>query len=682
MTIWWKTFEAKLFTAFVGIAILILFSTGFALYLFSKFGKAVDHTTDETMPEMVAAMRLSEHCATLAAVSPVLAASGDEEELRQTAARIDYLMKDIHKDVSFLSDRGGGKHGKIISQISSTSGKISEILSALKSGTLRHLGLKKELKSVLSEIQKTHGDFADTVSPVMYGTSSLASLLGKRTARQIASAVKSVEKTQDTEAAYKEILSFAQKSVGELTEGAIRDMGYALEIKAEGNFLFAILHAVSEADRADTLTDIHNRFKVSHAAFRQAAAIFSESALARRNPVLANNVRDIDDRIFGMSEGEKGIFLLVGNIISGKEALGKKLSESREIAGLMTKQVDGLVTRVQDDMTVLQKSMKTSKRAGASVLLLICSGCLLSSALIAGFTIRVMSRHERDIVSAKENAEHAKIIAENTNKKITDSIQYAKTIQRSLLPNPEHVKTYLPGSFFLWMPRDIVGGDILFTESVENGCIVAVIDCTGHGVPGAFMTLIASSAMTRIIRDEGNRDPGEILKRLSFIVKTSLQQDKKYTLSNDGLDAAVCFMKFPAPSFSKGEKSPLSGEKGILTFAGAKIPLYYVYNGEINIIKGDRQSIGYKHSDLSFNFTNHTVPVENGMYFYMFSDGFTDQLGGDRRRRFGSKKLTDLLTENVGQSFEKQKEILLGAFYSHKGGEDQQDDVTGVGFGL
>jgi len=695
MTYWWKTFEAKLFTAFIAIAILILFSTGFALYLFNKFGKAVDHTTDDMMPEMVAAMRLSEHCALLAAIAPVLAASRDQEELLLTAARSDYLMKDIHKDVLFLADREGRKQSNIIGEISSQSGKIREILSALKAETLKHLELKKSLKSVLAEVQKTHGDFADTVSPIMYGTSSLTSLLGKRTARQIASAIKGLGKQEDTDSAYKEILSFAQKSVTELTEGAIRDMGYASEIKAEGNFLFAILHALAETDRTDALTDIHNRFKTSHASFQQAAAIFSESALAQRNPVLANNVNEIDRRVSAMSEGEDGIFFLIGEILSVKDELEIKLSESREIAGRMTKQVDELVTRVQDDMANLQESMKASKRTGVSVLLLICSGCLLFSALIAGFTIRVISRHERDIVSAKENAEAARMIAENTNKKITDSIQYAKTIQRSLLPDPEQVKTYLPDSFFLWMPREIVGGDILFTESVENGCIVAVMDCTGHGVPGAFMTLIASSAMTRIIRDEGNRDPAAILKRLNFIVKTSLQQDKKYTLSDDGLDAAICFISFDkSPSVSslrRSAKAEISatistfgkgGERGILTFAGAKIPLYYVCNGEMNIIKGDRESIGYKHSDLSFNFTNHSICVEKGMCFYIFSDGFTDQLGGQRRRRFGSKKLTDLLTENIQRPFEKQKEVLLGAFYSHKGEEDQQDDVTGVGFGL
>jgi len=266
----------------------------------------------------------------------------------------------------------------------------------------------------------------------------------------------------------------------------------------------------------------------------------------------------------------------------------------------------------------------------------------------------------------------------SANKAIMDSIRYAELIQKSILPNINEVKIAMPDSFFIWLPRDIVGGDIFFVHSFDNGFVFAVIDCTGHGIPGAFMSMIAFSALKRIVSDGNCNNPGEILKRMNKIVKTSLRQDTEYALSDDGLDTAVCSVKFqnpPESDFTKG------GQMGILTFAGAKMPLYFVRNGEILIIKGDKQSIGYKRSDLNFNFSNHTIPIEKGTVFYMATDGFGDQLDGNNRR-FGIRKFREVLKEIAHLPFEKQREMLLAAFEAHKGTMQRQDDVTVAGFGF
>jgi PAS domain S-box-containing protein len=267
----------------------------------------------------------------------------------------------------------------------------------------------------------------------------------------------------------------------------------------------------------------------------------------------------------------------------------------------------------------------------------------------------------------REQAEREREAAEAVNKMMTESIQYAKIIQSSLLPNFEQVKTYLPNSFFLWMPRDIVGGDMIYAQSVEDGLIIAIVDCTGHGVPGAFMTMVASTHMRRIIRDEGCYEPSDILKRLNFLVKTSLQQDSAHARSDDGLDAAICWVK-------PDEKT--------LNFAGAKLPLYYIYNDQLSIIAGDRQSLGYKRSNLDFEFSTHTVSIEPGMSFYMSTDGFLDQLGGPKRFPFGNKRFRQLLMENRHDAFEEQSAKMVRAFNEYKGEHDRQDDVTVVGFNL
>jgi PAS domain S-box-containing protein len=280
------------------------------------------------------------------------------------------------------------------------------------------------------------------------------------------------------------------------------------------------------------------------------------------------------------------------------------------------------------------------------------------------------------LCSSVRNIDERKKLEESLrekNSRITDSIQYARLIQRTLLPNPENMKQLFPDSFFIWAPRDIVGGDFIFTDHFEDQFIIAVIDCTGHGVPGAFMTLIAYFALKNIVRDEGHRDPAHILKRLNFMVKTALRQDTDYALSDDGLDAAV--VKCSLPSAANG---------GQMIFAGAKLPLICISGEHIRVIKGDKQSIGYKRSDLNFNFTNHRVNIEAKMCCYMATDGFADQLGGRKEHRFGTKRFMNLLKENAELPFEKQREKLIRAFkeWQQLGGTEKQDDVTVVGFGF
>ena len=276
---------------------------------------------------------------------------------------------------------------------------------------------------------------------------------------------------------------------------------------------------------------------------------------------------------------------------------------------------------------------------------------------------------------------------EAVNKEIMAGIRYAELIQKSLLPNLDEVKTALPDSFFIWMPKEIVGGDIFFADFFEDGFVMAVIDCTGHGVPGAFMTMLAYSALRRIVRDEGCHDPAQILKKLNFIVKTMIHQNSE-RVSDDGMDAAICFVSGqwsvdngPLSAVHDNEQRTADNERQI-TFASAKMPLIYVHNGQGEVIKGDRQSIGYQTADLDFDFTNHVVKLERGMSFYMFSDGFEDQLGGENGRRLGMRRFKNLLKKNAELPFEKQQELLLQALKAYRGEYERQDDVTVIGFGF
>ncbi len=256
---------------------------------------------------------------------------------------------------------------------------------------------------------------------------------------------------------------------------------------------------------------------------------------------------------------------------------------------------------------------------------------------------------------------------ESYNSKLLESIQYAKLIQTALLPNLEEMQRCLPYHFLIWKPKDIVGGDMVYVERFEDYLLVAVLDCTGHGVPGAFMTMIATTCLKRITKDEKQYQPDIILQRLNFLVKTSLQQDSNRTHFDNGLDAACCLIDLP---------------KKTLTFSSARIPLHYVVNKELNMIKGDKVSLGYKNSDTEFNFTRHTISLYEDTYFYLTTDGFIDQIGGENGFPLGNKQFRELLMRNYIYRSEKQHEIFWQFFQEYQGHNSRLDDVTLIGFGF
>ncbi|GAB6096947.1 hypothetical protein JCM14469_32000 [Desulfatiferula olefinivorans] len=250
---------------------------------------------------------------------------------------------------------------------------------------------------------------------------------------------------------------------------------------------------------------------------------------------------------------------------------------------------------------------------------------------------------------------------------IISSLKYARTIQNSLMAVPESIYKELPNSFIIWEPRDIVGGDIYYTHFSDDEFILAVIDCTGHGVPGALLSMVASSILQRIIRAEKKRTPSDILQRLNFIVRLTLYQDSKYTVSNDGMDVGVCHVDTASRR---------------LTYAGARIPLLMVHNGTSTLFKGDKPSIGYRLSDPDYQYTDHTIDIENGAAFYLFSDGITSQTGGDANRMFGTRRLRTLLETLASEPFDRQKTLLLEAFNDYHDKKLRKDDITLVGFSL
>lgn len=279
---------------------------------------------------------------------------------------------------------------------------------------------------------------------------------------------------------------------------------------------------------------------------------------------------------------------------------------------------------------------------------------------------KVMSAVFTDITELEKIREEIEAIHKHT----TESIEYASLIQHALIPPNNTFKKYFDEYFTIWSPKDIVGGDIYLFEELksEKECLLMVIDCTGHGVPGAFVTMLVKAIERQITAkiNHGNEivSPAKILEIFNKSMKHLLKQENDESVSNAGFDGAIFY-------YNKEEK--------IIKYAGAQIPLFYIENDELKIIKGSRHSVGYKKSDADFKFKEHTIEVREGMKFYITTDGYLDQNGGKKSFSLGKKRFGDMLMKNSDKTFSTQKRILINALKDYQGEEERNDDITIVG---
>lgn len=273
-------------------------------------------------------------------------------------------------------------------------------------------------------------------------------------------------------------------------------------------------------------------------------------------------------------------------------------------------------------------------------------------------------------ISARKKAE--KELAES-QKMMTDSIEYSSLIQRALIPGSELFNRYFDDFFAIWQPRDVVGGDIYFFEELrhEKECLLMVIDCTGHGVPGAFVTMLVKAVERQIVNEimlsDSEISPAQILSVFNRSIKTLLKQHNRDAISNAGFDGGVLYINY---------------EDKILKFAGSETPLFIVQDDRCSMIKGDRHSIGYISSDINYVFTDRTIPMEPETRLYLTTDGFFDQSGGEKGFRYGKKRFIKLIEENYKRSFSEQRELFLSELQNYKGNEIKNDDMTVIGLKL
>ncbi len=251
------------------------------------------------------------------------------------------------------------------------------------------------------------------------------------------------------------------------------------------------------------------------------------------------------------------------------------------------------------------------------------------------------------------------------NKEIIEGIKYGQTIQEALFHTLDKVKAVLPESFVFFRPKHIVSGDFYWITEVGQKVFVAVADCTGHGVPGAFMSMLGYTLMNQIIINDRYTGPATILGLVHENIKVALKQDT--SKSNDGMDMGLCV---------------LDREKNMLEFAGAYNLLLVVDEEGSYTVTGNKFPIGGVHHRFNGQreFAKKQVHLKEGNAYYLYTDGFPDQFGGENGRKFMKKYLHELLTENYDRSFEEQEKILEYKLEEWRGDHPQIDDISVIGF--
>lgn len=269
--------------------------------------------------------------------------------------------------------------------------------------------------------------------------------------------------------------------------------------------------------------------------------------------------------------------------------------------------------------------------------------------------------NEKQIVAKKVKKQKELLAVKNNS--IAESMRYASGIINALLPSKEQIKRIIPDSFVLFMSKDIVSGDFYWIEETEEKIFVAAVDCTGHGVPGAFMSIIGLDLL-RNITDSGIDTPSKILDHLNRGIYSMFHNEENGHKLKDGMDLSII---------------AIHKYKNIIEFAGAMNQMYYIRDDKITEIKGDRFSVSPINYLTYGSFTNHVINIEDNDMIYLFSDGYVDQFGGPDDKKFKYRRFRHLLLNNYEKSLQEQKDILKRVINSWRGNQEQVDDILIIG---
>jgi serine phosphatase RsbU (regulator of sigma subunit) len=349
----------------------------------------------------------------------------------------------------------------------------------------------------------------------------------------------------------------------------------------------------------------------------------------------------------------------------------KSLAESYENLKLQKKEAERKARELE--LAKKEKEIRDKELKQNLIYLYFALGGLGLIAFFSVYVYRSLQQKKKSNIllalQAEEIREKSKLIEEK-NKETEQSIHYAKRIQFAILPLEKEIRAYISDYFVLYIPKDIVSGDFYFfydKYAERKKCYFASVDCTGHGVPGAFMSLIGNEKLRDAIDMHAN--PGEVLSELNRFVKSVLKQSADADSTRDGMDVALL-------SIDLDENKNWSN----FTYAGAHRPLWIIRKGSENLeeIKATKVSIG-GHTPNDQKFNEHSITLQKGDTIYIFSDGYADQFGGERKKKMMTGKFKEILLSIQNLSMADQKIWLENFFHEWKGNLEQMDDVLVIG---
>ncbi len=273
-----------------------------------------------------------------------------------------------------------------------------------------------------------------------------------------------------------------------------------------------------------------------------------------------------------------------------------------------------------------------------------------------------LSDRSYNVMMQKWELERKNLSISQQNQEILDSLHYAKNIQKAIMPHSDSIDNLFKDGFVLYLPKDIVSGDFYFLEELNDRIYLAVADCTGHGVAGAFMSMVGTALLKQIILQKKFTDPAKILNELNEGIVEALRQ--KETSSHGGMDIAMCVI----------DKKEMT-----LRFSGANRPLHIVRNFNTELTKPDKLPIGGFNADENRTFNSQLIALEKGDHVYLYSDGYADQFGGMEGKKIMTKKFRELIQNMHQTPMKEQHDSLLTFFNTWKGRYEQIDDVLVVG---
>ncbi|MFL5763779.1 MAG: tetratricopeptide repeat protein [Bacteroidia bacterium] len=277
---------------------------------------------------------------------------------------------------------------------------------------------------------------------------------------------------------------------------------------------------------------------------------------------------------------------------------------------------------------------------------------------------RLKQRANEELQEAHIALEQNRDILAVKNKEVTDSIKYAKRLQQAILPGDQMIHSLLPDSFVFYKPKDIVSGDFYWFEKAGEKILFAAVDCTGHGVPGAFMSIVGYNLLNQAVNEQGITQPNKILNSVNRNITKTLRQSEEDSVVKDGMDIALC---------------AINADHSRLEYSGAYNSLWLIRNRELIEYKADKYPIGLFVGENLQEFTHREIELEKGDLIYVFTDGFADQFGGPKGKKFKYKQLQQLLLDISQKKMSEQKKILDATIEEWKGRLEQVDDILIIG---